>query len=53
MWFWRTLKKIIWIDPVINEELRRVKEERNILHALKKRRKTKWIGVTSCVGTAF
>jgi hypothetical protein len=27
MWFWRTLEKIGWIDPVRNEELRRVKEE--------------------------
>jgi len=36
MWFWRTLEKIICIDPVRNEELRRFKEERNILRAVKK-----------------
>jgi len=37
MWFWRTLKKISWIDPVRSEELRRVKEERNILHTVKRK----------------
>jgi hypothetical protein len=36
--------KIDWTDRVRNEEvLRRVKEERNILHTAK-RRKTNWIG---------
>jgi len=37
MWFWRTLKKINWIDPVRSEELRRVKEGRNILHTVKRK----------------
>jgi hypothetical protein len=38
------MEKISWIDRVRNEEeLRRVKEERNILHTIK-RRKAKWIG---------
>jgi len=36
MWFWRTLK-ISWIDPVSNEELHRVKEERYILHTVKRK----------------
>jgi hypothetical protein len=44
MWCWRRTKKISWIDRVRNEEvLRGVNEERNILHAVK-RRKTNWIG---------
>ena len=38
------MKKISWTDHVRNEEvLRRVKEERNILRTIK-RRKFKWIG---------
>jgi hypothetical protein len=38
------MKKISWTDRVRNEEvLHRVKEERNILHAIK-RRKANWIG---------
>ena len=38
------MEKIIWTDHVKNEEvLHRVKEERNILHAIK-RRKVSWIG---------
>jgi hypothetical protein len=37
-------EKIGWTDRVSNEEvLRRVKEERNILHTIK-RRKANWIG---------
>jgi hypothetical protein len=35
--------KISWTDRVRNEVLRRVKEERNIIHTIK-RRKTNWIG---------
>jgi hypothetical protein len=38
------MEKISWTDRVRNEEvLHRVKEERNILHTIK-RRKTNWIG---------
>jgi hypothetical protein len=37
MWCWRRME-ISWTDPVRNEEvLQRVKEERNILHAIKKK----------------
>jgi hypothetical protein len=44
MWCWRRIKKIIWTERVRNEEvLHRVKEERNILHTIK-RRKANWIG---------
>jgi hypothetical protein len=38
------MEKISWTDPVRNEEvLHRVKEERNIVHTVK-RRKANWIG---------
>jgi len=38
MWCWRRMEKISWIDHVRNEEvLFRVKEERNILHEIRKR----------------
>jgi hypothetical protein len=41
---WRRMEKISWTDCVRNEEvLHRVKEERNILHTIK-RRKANWIG---------
>jgi hypothetical protein len=41
---WKRLEKISWIDHVKNEEvLHRVKEERNIVHTIK-RRKANWIG---------
>jgi hypothetical protein len=44
MWFWRRMEKISWTDRVRNEEvLQRVKEERNIVHTIK-RRKANWIG---------
>jgi hypothetical protein len=43
MWCWRRIKTIIWTDRVKNEVLHRVKEERNILHIIK-RRKANWIG---------
>jgi hypothetical protein len=44
MWCWRRMEKISWTDRVRNEEvLHRVKEERNILHKIK-RRKANWIG---------
>jgi hypothetical protein len=44
MWCWRRMEKIIWTDHVRNEEvLLRVKEKRNIVHEISKR-KAKWIG---------
>ena len=44
IWCWRRMEKIGWTDRVRNEEvLHRVKEERNILHTVK-RRKADWIG---------
>jgi hypothetical protein len=44
MWCWRRMEKNIWTDRVRNEEvLHRVKEERNIVHTIK-RRKANWIG---------
>jgi hypothetical protein len=44
MWCWRRVEKIRWTDRVRNEVvLYRVKEERNILHAIKMR-KANWIG---------
>jgi hypothetical protein len=43
MWCWRRME-ISWTDRVRNEEvLHIVKEERNILHTIK-RRKANWIG---------
>jgi hypothetical protein len=39
MWCWRRMDKISWTDRVKNEEvLHRVKEERNILLAIKKKK---------------
>ena len=44
MWCWRRMEKISWTDRVRNEEvLLRVNEQRDILHALRKR-KANWIG---------
>jgi len=41
---WRRLEKISWINHVRNEEvLQRVKEESNILQAIR-RRKANWVG---------
>ena len=43
-WYWRRMEKISWTDHVRNEEvLLRVKEQRNILHEIRKR-KANWIG---------
>jgi hypothetical protein len=43
-WCWRRMEKIIWTDRVRNEKvLYRVKEKRNIVHEIK-RRKANWIG---------
>jgi hypothetical protein len=44
MWCWRRMENISWADCVRNEDiLRTVKEKRNILHKIK-RRKANWIG---------
>jgi hypothetical protein len=44
MWCWRRKEKISWTDRVNNEAvLHRVKEERNILDTIR-RRKASWIG---------
>ena len=43
MWCWKRMQKISWTDQARYEMLNRVKEERNILHAVK-RRKVNWIG---------
>jgi len=44
MWCWRRMEKISWTDHVRNEEvLLRVKEQRNIIHEMSKR-KANWIG---------
>ena len=44
MWCWRRMEKISWTDHVRNEEvLLQVNEQRNILHAIRKR-KANWIG---------
>jgi hypothetical protein len=42
MWCWRRMERISLTDRVRNEEvLHRVKEERNIVHTIR-RRKAKW-----------
>ena len=44
MWCWRRMEKISWTDHVRNEEvLLKVKEQRNILREIRKR-KANWIG---------
>jgi len=44
IWCWRRMEKISWTDQVRNEEVfLRVKEQRNILHEIRKR-KANWIG---------
>jgi hypothetical protein len=44
MWCWRRMEEISWDDHVRNEEvLLRVKEQRNILHEISKR-KGNWVG---------
>jgi hypothetical protein len=44
MWCWRRMEKISWTDHVRNEDvLLRVKEQRNIVHKMRKR-KANWIG---------
>ena len=52
VWCWRTMEKISWPDHVRNEEvLLGVKEQRNTLHEISKRKVTGL--VTLCVETAF
>jgi hypothetical protein len=44
IWCWRRMEKISWTDHVRNEDaLIRIKEQRNILHEIHKR-KANWIG---------
>ena len=44
MWCWRRMEKISWTHHVRNKEvLLRVKEQRNILHEIRKR-KANWLG---------
>jgi hypothetical protein len=44
IWCWRRMEKISWTDHVRNKKvLLRVKEQRNILHEISKR-KANWIG---------
>ena len=44
MWCWRRMEKISWTDHVRNEDvLLRVREQRNIIHEINKR-KANWIG---------
>ena len=39
IWYWRGMEKNSWTDHVRNEEvLLRVKEQRNILHEIRKRK---------------
>jgi hypothetical protein len=47
MWCWRMMEKIIWTDPVRNEVLQRIKEERNILPTIRERKANR-IGHPSC-----
>jgi hypothetical protein len=49
LWCWRRKEKISWTDHVRNEVLLGVKEQRNILHEISKRKGL----VTFCVETAF
>jgi hypothetical protein len=52
MWCCRRMEKISSTDRMRNEEvLHRVKEERNILHTIKRRKANSL--VTSCLETAF
>jgi hypothetical protein len=48
MWCWRRMEKISWTDHVRNKDvLLRVKEQRNILHEIRKR-KANWINHILC-----
>jgi hypothetical protein len=43
VWCWRKMETNIWADHLRNEVLLMVKEQRNILHEISKR-KANWIG---------
>ena len=44
MWVWRRMEAISWKDKVTNDEvLKRVKEERNLLKIIRRRKKN-WLG---------
>jgi hypothetical protein len=44
MWCWRRMEKISWTDRLRSGEvIHRVKEDRNVLHTIK-RREASWIG---------
>jgi hypothetical protein len=48
MWCWRKMEKVSWTDHMRNENvLLRVKEQRNILHEIRKR-KANWFGHILC-----
>ena len=48
MWCWRWMEKISWTNHVRNEQvLLRVKEQRNVVHEISKR-KANWIGHILC-----
>jgi len=52
VWCWRRMEKVIWTNYVRNEEiLLRVKEQRNILLEISKRKSNRM--VTFCLETAF
>jgi hypothetical protein len=52
MWFWKIMEKVSWAELLRYEEiLLEIKEQRNILHEISKR-KTNWM-VIYCVETAF
>jgi hypothetical protein len=43
MWCWSRMEKISWTDQVRNEEvLQRVKEERNILQTIRRKKALAW-----------
>jgi hypothetical protein len=43
MWCWRRMEKTSWTDHMLNEVLLRIKQQRNILNEISKR-KANWIG---------
>jgi hypothetical protein len=49
---WGRMERISWTNHVRNEELHRVKEKRNILQTIK-RRKANWIGRNCLIKTVI
>jgi hypothetical protein len=48
MWCWRRMEKISWTDHVRNDDvLLRVKEQRNILHEIRKKKANKFEHILS------